>query len=32
MISHDPIVLEPESNGSVRADVVGVPGVLAAAD
>ena len=32
MISHYPIVLEHESNGSVSAYVVGLPGVFAAAD
>ena len=32
MISHYPIALEHEPNGSVSAYVVGVPGVLAAAD
>ena len=32
MISHHPIVLEHESNGSVSAYVVGLPGVFAAAD
>ena len=32
MISHYPIVLEHESNGSVSAYVVGLPGVYAAAD
>ena len=32
MTSHYPIVLEHESNGSVSAHVVGLPGVFAAAD
>src|SRR5215471_13984382 len=32
MTSHYPIVLERESNGTVSAYVVGVPGVFAAAD
>ena len=32
MVSHYPIVLEHESNGSVSAYVVGLPGVFAAAD
>ena len=32
MISHYPIVLEHESNGSVSVYVVGLPGVFAAAD
>jgi len=32
MTSHYPIVLERETNGSVSAYVVGVPGVFAAAD
>jgi predicted RNase H-like HicB family nuclease len=32
MTSHYPIVLEHETNGSVSAYVVGVPGVFAAAD
>ncbi len=32
MISHYPIVLEHETNGTVSAYVVGVPGVFAAAD
>lgn len=32
MTNHYPIVLEHESNGSVSAYVIGVPGVFAAAD
>ncbi len=32
MTSHYPIVLEHETNGSVSAYVIGVPGVFAAAD
>jgi predicted RNase H-like HicB family nuclease len=32
MISHYPVVLEHESNGTVSAYVVGLPGVFAAAD
>lgn len=32
MTSHFPVVLEHESNGTVSAYVVGLPGVFAAAD